>query len=67
MVYHVKQKQPEERIRKHIIVSIWYRGKTRWVLAPAIKDGNNYKVDYSVFVHLSNSLDVVPYTTCTLG
>ncbi len=58
-------KQPQERQFKHIIVSIWYRGKYRWAMVAAKKEGDHYKISEDVFEKLISH--VAPHTTYTVG
>lgn len=60
-------KQPLERERKMIFVSIRYWGKPAVCLMPAVKVGNHYRVSHEAMDQWLNKLHIGRGQTFTLG
>lgn len=54
-----------ERLIKHILVSVYYRGHLHWALVAARKVGKHYQVSEEAFSKLTSAAP--PHTTMTMG
>lgn len=54
-----------ERPIKHILVSVYYRGRMHWALIAARKVGKHYRVSEEAFARLTAAAP--PHTTMTMG